>query len=306
MAADVVDLADSALMDDQVDGSAVILHIEPVTDIQSLAVDRQRLVIQRVGDHQRDQLLREMVGAVIVGAAADADREPVGPVVGQDQKVRCRLGRTVGAAGMDRRLLSEKQVRTVQRQVTVDLVRGDLMIAGDTVLPAGIHQSRRAHDVGLQENARILDGAVHVGLRGEIHHNVRMLLLKQLIHCLPVADVCLHKAEVRLVHHRLQRGKVSRICQLVQAHDPVIRMSLHHMENKVGADKPGAAGHDNRHIICCSFLSALPGRDNNQLLFVSSAALSPFSPDALLSDASEEAFSSASFFRTGFPSASTS
>ena len=50
---------------------AVILHIQPVPDVQALAVHRQGLVVQGVGDHQGDQLLGEVVGPVVVGAAAE-------------------------------------------------------------------------------------------------------------------------------------------------------------------------------------------------------------------------------------------
>ena len=37
VAADVVDLADAALLQDEVDGAAVILDIEPVTDVLAVA-----------------------------------------------------------------------------------------------------------------------------------------------------------------------------------------------------------------------------------------------------------------------------
>ena len=37
-----------------------------------------------------------------------------------------------------------------------------------------------------------------MALGGEVHHHVRMLLLKQLVNGLPVADIRLHKAEMGL------------------------------------------------------------------------------------------------------------
>ena len=91
MAADVVDLADSALVDNQVNRLAVILDIQPVADVLALAVDRQRLVGKRVGNHQRNQLLREVIGAVVVGAAADGDGQTVGSVIRQHEQIRACL-----------------------------------------------------------------------------------------------------------------------------------------------------------------------------------------------------------------------
>lgn len=69
---------------------------------------------------------------------------------------------------MDRGILIEEEVRTVQGQVAVDLIGGDMMIPLDAVLPAGVHQNGGADDIGLKEDRRIFDGTVHMGLRREI------------------------------------------------------------------------------------------------------------------------------------------
>ena len=66
VSADVVYLADSAVLENEIDRSAVILNIEPVSYVQSLAVNRQRLVRLGIRDHERDQLLRELVRTVVV------------------------------------------------------------------------------------------------------------------------------------------------------------------------------------------------------------------------------------------------
>ena len=46
---------------------------KPESLITYVAVYRQGLVRQCIGDHQRDQLLRELVGAVVVGTPGDGD-----------------------------------------------------------------------------------------------------------------------------------------------------------------------------------------------------------------------------------------
>ena len=148
---------------------------------------------------------------------------------------------------MDRRLLREQQVRPVQRQVSVHFIRGHLVIPGDPVFPAGIHQHSRTHDVRLQENARIINAAVHMGFRREIHNHIRMFFLKQPEHCFPVADILLHKPEMRVIHYAFQRREIPRIGQFIQADDPVFRIFLQHMEYEIGSDKTRAAGYDDRH-----------------------------------------------------------
>ena len=91
VSADVVDLADLPVLKDHVDCLAVILNIQPVTDIQPLSVYRQRLVVQRMNNHKRDQLLRELIRSVIVGTAGDRHRQAVCPVICQHQQIGTRL-----------------------------------------------------------------------------------------------------------------------------------------------------------------------------------------------------------------------
>ena len=69
--ADVVDLADRALAQHQVDAGAVVLDVAPVADVQAVAVERDLLAVEQVGDEQRDDLLGELVGAEVVRRAGD-------------------------------------------------------------------------------------------------------------------------------------------------------------------------------------------------------------------------------------------
>src|SRR5690349_24129824 len=43
VAADIVDLAIAALLQDRQDAAAMVVHIQPVADLHAIAVDRQRL-----------------------------------------------------------------------------------------------------------------------------------------------------------------------------------------------------------------------------------------------------------------------
>lgn len=52
MAADVINFADTALLEDEVDGPAMVFDIEPVADIKAVPIDRQRLVMQGIDDRR--------------------------------------------------------------------------------------------------------------------------------------------------------------------------------------------------------------------------------------------------------------
>ena len=247
VAADVVHLTDAPLMNDQIDRLAVVLHIQPVAHVFTRAIDGQRLIRQSIDDHERDELFREVIGPVVVRASRDADGKPVGAVIRQNEQVGRRLGGRIRAGGVQRRLLCEEEIGSVQGEIAVDLVRGDLMISLNTVFAAGVHQGRRADDVGLQKHARILDRAIDVALRRKVDDDIGVFLLKELVHALPVADVQFDKAEIGIVHHIFERGQIARIGEFIQTDDAVVGILFEHMEDEIAADKPGAARNDDGH-----------------------------------------------------------
>ena len=104
---------------------------------------------------------------------------------------------------MDRGIFGKEKVRPIQRQIAINLVGRDLVIARNTILAASIHQHARADDICLQENRRILNAAIHMALRCEVHHDIWVFLLEELIHCFPIADVYLAKAEILLANSDL-------------------------------------------------------------------------------------------------------
>ena len=249
VSADVVDLSHAALSDHQVDGRAMVGDIEPVADIFPCTVNRQLLIRQRAADDERNQLLREMVGSVVVGAAGNGHRQAVGPVVGQHKEIRRRLRAGIGARGMNRGLLREEQVRTVQGKIPVDLVGGYLVIALDAVGPAGIQERGGSHHIGPHKGLRIGDGAVHMALRRKVHDNIRLLFLKQIKDKLPVCDVAPDKLIIRLSLQRRHRLQVARVGQKIQIDELILRIFIHHIVHEVAADKSGAAGYDKFHNI---------------------------------------------------------
>src|SRR5579883_1971027 len=67
VAADVVDLAGAPAPQDFENAAAMVVHVEPVADLHAVAVNRQRPVLERVRDHQRDQLFRKLIRSIVIG-----------------------------------------------------------------------------------------------------------------------------------------------------------------------------------------------------------------------------------------------
>ena len=113
MAADVVHLADAAVVDHKVDGPAVVADIQPVAHVQPPSVHRQRPVREGIYDHERDELLRKLIRPVVIRAARDRDRQAVGASVRAHEQVSRSLGAAVRRTGVNRCLLGKEQIRSV-------------------------------------------------------------------------------------------------------------------------------------------------------------------------------------------------
>ena len=99
-AADVVCVGDLSLMEDEVDGTCVVFHKQPVADVLALSVYGQRLAVADVVDEEGDQLLGELVGTVVVGAVGDDRRHSVCVVVCAHEVVAAGLGCRIWGMGV--------------------------------------------------------------------------------------------------------------------------------------------------------------------------------------------------------------
>src|SRR6266704_4269088 len=95
-AADIVNLAVLALAERQVDGRAVVENVEPVPHVLPVAVERQGLVFDRIGDEERDDLFRVLVRAEVVAAARDDHGQAVRRPERFREEIRRGLGGRVG------------------------------------------------------------------------------------------------------------------------------------------------------------------------------------------------------------------
>ena len=236
---DEVGLPHAAAGQDVPDGRGVVLGVDPVSDVLAAAVELGADAVDDVRDLPGDELLHVLVGAVVVGAVGDRGAQAVGAGPGADQHVRGRLGARVRAARVIRRLLGELG-RVVERQVAVDLVGGDVVVA-DAVLADGLQQAESALHVGAQERLGVGDGVVVVALCGVVHDGV--VARDDPVQQLRVADV----AHDELHAVRGQPGDVLGVAgvgQLVQDGHVDARVVVHDVVHEVAADEAAAARDD--------------------------------------------------------------
>ena len=239
ISSDEVGLPHAALCQDVPDGRGVVLGVDPVAHVLALSVELGAHAVDYVGDLPGDELLHVLVGAVVVGAVGDRGAKAVGAGPGANEHVGAGLGGAVRGGRLIGRLLGELR-RVVERQVAVDLVGGDVVVA-DAVFPHGLQKAEGALDVGAQERLRVGDGVVVVGLRGVVHD--RVVARHDPIEQLGVADVA---------HDELHAvgGKpgdvlgVAGVGQLVQDGDVDARVVVHDVVHEVAADEAAAARDD--------------------------------------------------------------
>ena len=85
MSAHIVGFEQSSLFLYHIDSLSMVFHIQPVTDVLTVTVDRKLFAMQCIIDDQRDQLLRELERTVIVGAVGNVGREMIGIHMVQEQ-----------------------------------------------------------------------------------------------------------------------------------------------------------------------------------------------------------------------------
>ena len=237
--ADEVGLPHAALGEDVPDGRGVVLGVDPVADVLAAAVELGADAVDDVGDLPGDELLHVLVGAVVVGAVGDRGAEAVGAGPGAHEHVGARLGRAVRRGGPVGRLLGELR-RVVERQVAVDLVGGDVVVA-DAVLADGLQQAEGALHVGAQEGLGVGDGVVVVALGGVVDD--RVVAGDQFIEQPSVADVADDELHAVRRQPRDVLG-VAGVGQLVQDGHVDTRVVLHHVVHEVAADEAATARDD--------------------------------------------------------------
>ena len=236
---DEVGLSHAALGEDVPDGRGVVLGVDPVADVLALPVELGADAVDDVRDLPGDELLHVLVGAVVVGAVGDGGSQPVGAGPGAHEHVGGRLGGAVRRGRAVRRLLGELR-RVVERQVAVDLVGGDVVVA-DAVLADGLQQAESALHVGAQERLGVGDGVVVVALCGVVHDGV--VARDDPVQQLGVADVAHDELHAVGGQARDVLG-VAGVGQLVQdghVHPGVV---VDHVVHEVAADEAAAARDD--------------------------------------------------------------
>lgn len=221
------------LMEQHLDGIAVIGHKEPVALVLALRIHRNRLILQCVTDDRRNKLLLRLVRTVIVGAARDTYACAERPYRGAQQQITGRLACGVRGTGTERILGLAGRLPILQ--ITVDFVRGDVEEENLRMCLARFDKALDAEDISMEEGNGILNAAVHMRLRGKVDDGIDPVPIQELRNEFIIHDVPLRKPDA--VDHRIEEGLVGGVRQLVEHDHRIVGILLNVPQNKVGADE---------------------------------------------------------------------
>mmetsp|Transcript_38580 Transcript_38580/g.95418 ORF Transcript_38580/g.95418 Transcript_38580/m.95418 type:complete len:308 (-) Transcript_38580:121-1044(-) len=231
--ADVVSLADHALVHDYVEGGGDVLHVQVGAPLLPVSVYPQGHAAQRKVNHFRHEFLRVLTWSVDIVAARHDDGQFVRVPIARAQHLGGCLGGCVRVGGLHLGHLVEDLV-ALSRVLAVHLVGAHVhepLHARHCALCRLKQHVRAEHVVG-GEDDRVAERVVHVRLRGEVEDRVNLLRLEQVVEQVGLLDVALDELEVAQRLEVLQVLAARAVVELVEDDDFVGRVLLDHAQHE--------------------------------------------------------------------------
>jgi hypothetical protein len=115
----------------------------------------------------------------------------------------------------------------VAHLLAVDLVRTDVHEPLDAMHLCRLQEHMCAQDVVLGELKGVAERVIHVGLRGEVHDGVDLLLRQHVIYQVRTADVSLDELVIRVVLDLVQVRQTRAVCNTITYRSNVIVVTLY-------------------------------------------------------------------------------
>ena len=222
----------------------MVVDVEPVADVEPIAVERHLEAVDEIRDEERDHFLRELVRPVVVRAARTRHAHAIRAVVRADEQLGGCLRRGVGRVGQERGILGPRP----GVDGAVDLIGTDVHYSRRCMPPAGVQQCLRPDDIRQDEVLGSCNRPVHVRLGREVDHHV--MAGHHLIQDRTVADVPLDERVAGVLRDSSKIRQVAGVGELVEhphALDLDTQAAIEQAPHVVRADEAGSAGDEVLH-----------------------------------------------------------
>ena len=234
---DIVDLSARSVLQDFMNGTAIVLHEDPVPDVLSSPVDREGPTSQCVSNESRDEFLRMLIRPVVVRASCHCDFHTICDVICVDQKISGSLACRVWTGRIECIHLGERSFVTT----AVDFVCADLLEL-DMALATRLKKGMCSENVRFNEYRWSLDAAVYMGFSRKIHYGIN--LLDQRRHELPIQNVAFDELVSFLAAQVSNVHQVPGIGQSIEI-DHTATGLLHQVADEVATNETCSAGNEN-------------------------------------------------------------
>lgn len=134
----------------------------------------------------------------------------------------------------------------VGAESAIDLIGGDLVEADERLVPrsgeGSMQESLRTEDIGSKEDLRVIDGAVDVGLGGEIDDVVDVETLEKAMDKGGISDVAMDEDAAPVVNEVLNGSEVPGVSEGIEGDETVMGVCGEHVVKEIGADEAGGTG----------------------------------------------------------------
>src|SRR5271165_6683880 len=126
----------------------MIFDMNPVSDIQSVSIDGERLVPERLQDHERNQFFRELIRPIVIRTTSHDDILAKSFMGCQNQEISRRLARRIRRTRV-KEAFFRKSVPLSERAIY--FVSGNLDKPLDAMASGDIQQATRPDDIRVNE-----------------------------------------------------------------------------------------------------------------------------------------------------------
>ena len=111
----------------------------------------------------------EMIRTIVIAATRNSHRQSISTMICHNKQISASLRGGIRTASMNRSIFCKEQIRSIQRQIAINLIGRNLMITSNSIFTTSIHQHCSTLDISLQENTRILNRTIHVAFRSKVN-----------------------------------------------------------------------------------------------------------------------------------------
>jgi len=87
VAAEVIGFSGAAMVEEVAEGGTGVTNIEPVADVEAVAIDGEGLAFKGIEDGEGDEFLRKLEGSVVIGEVGGDDGQAPGVMEGAGKVV---------------------------------------------------------------------------------------------------------------------------------------------------------------------------------------------------------------------------